>query len=88
MDKLYKGYIVVLLLTLIFLMILVWSPKTFSPRFDSVAVPVGTRYGDQTGYWVGVAVGVVGSLLVVPPLQHEISKYTTPALYQQVGDDS
>lgn len=77
MDRLYKAYIGVLLLALILLMILVWSPETFSQWDDatSAAVPAGTIYGKQTGYWVGVAVGVVGSLLVVPPLQHQINTY-------------
>ena len=89
MNKFYGGYIVILVLSLIVLMILVWSPDALSQWFDSVpaAVPAGTIYGKQTGYWVGVAVGVVGSLLVVPPVQHEISKRIKPALYQKIGSE-
>lgn len=76
MSNLYKGYVAVLVVSLICLMVLVWKPTVYSEWFGldvtSVAVPTGTIYGKQTGYWVGVAVGVVGSLLLMPPIDSPV----------------
>ena len=86
MSNLYKGYVAALVVALIVLMILVWSPATFSQFGDttSAAVPVGTIYGKQTGYWVGVAVGVVGTLLVVPPVQQFLNARAAATAARQV----